>query len=1034
MRKHLGLILALALICAPAAHAQQFDVPMAPDHWTPTPGWTPLTAAEEHSHTFEDGVATFRASGGGATMIWLQRLDELGDLSGVRYLSLRYRAEDIDPNLFSYFIWGDSGDESTTRRENFLINVDELIVDGRWHVKTAGVQLQDLARLALRFAGVQGATGVLQIDWMRLSSEPPRFPIQATLPWQAADAPAQPIALDGVRHLGLASVQKALGLEDWFDVEAVEIAGARFAVPTDGEIALATNRKEDEAIDIPVGASTTEVHLLMGGDFVPKLLTYKGYENGDRIFRPTQFLITLHYTDGTSFEQIPWCLDREGFGIWRGLHAYALLADPDRTIERITVYDGDEHNSYLLIAATASDTRLMPQLPGAAHVVPPGEVPGRVAPAVERDADTLTARTTGGTLTLDVSDGLAVESIANRYYDGREIQTAARPFFRLTEEFTSWEADQFNLHDFQVADNEATMTFRSDEARAEVSVTVAPQSGDEFELTFALRNLADQPRRLNIETARVAVTGEDLWYFYPRLGVIHTNLDRNLRESQNGYFPTQFMDVYDRSSGGGVYLMTRDTTGIYRHYVLSKRGDQVRQSIEFREQNFDAGEARQFPPVYFGVHAAGWRPAWDRYRDWLAMWMEPMQPRQEWFRRVWNFRTSWLKYFKGDKWYDAETETYLTEERLARDTELFGPVDMNHFFDWRISQEYGRWGDYGHYEEFGGLDKFRGMVEDHHDEGVKVGLYMDVYLCSKKSEIGRAHGEKWAVQRQNGTYPGGYSTPEDPLWNMCQWHPGWQDYLSTRAAEVARETGCDGIYLDEGGTDLGNYWCWRDDHPHEVPACRPTGFLQLCRKTKSRLPDDVVLYTEHAPADIVIPYLDGGYITALGRSDADITPGYVHIHRFAFPDFKLLPITSAGSLSHGIWDGLRYAVFNGAAMYSLSWGHEEEAFALIRKAAAMLREHEDAFLTTRPEMFVQTLAADVYCNRFPGQRETVWTLWNGRFQQFDGEVLRVPHVAGATYRDLWADRDLSPRIEDAHAVITQSLGARNIGVVAQIRE
>ncbi len=1020
------------LALAVCACAQDIAVPLEPGAWTPTPGWTPLTAAEEHSHTLEDGIATFRASGGGATMIWLQSL-EGGPLSGIRYLSIRYRAEDIGPNLPSYFIWGDEGDESATKRENFLIYAEELIVDGDWHVLTAGVQLPRLARLALRFAGTEGRVGTLQIDWMRLSAEQPRFEIATSLPWQATDAPVRPIALDGVRNLDLPGVQQTLALADWFDAPAVEVAGARFEAPAEGPIALATPRDEDTAVEIPIGMAAPEIHLLMGGQLAPKLLGYHGYLNGDRIFRPSQFLVTLHYSDGSSFEQIPWCVDRRGFGVWRGLHAYALLADPAKTIERMTFYDGDESNSYLLIAASAADNRLMPELPGDAKLVPAGETPAPVQLRVERDGDTLTVRTTGGTLTFDLAAGAALTAITNGYYYDRAVATAPRPLFRVTEEFAHWDADAFELASCDVADAGATLRFRSDDARAEVTVTIAAGSDGEAELGLQVRNLAEEPRRLNIETGRIAVTGDDLWYFYPRLGVIHTNLDRNLRESQDGYFPTQVMDVYDRTSGGGVSLMTRDRTGIYRQYVLSKKGNEVRQSVEFREANFAPGEAREFPSVYLGVHPGDWHAPWQRYRDWLATWMEPMKPREEWFRSVWNFRTSWLKYFAGDKWYDAETETYLTEERLTRDNELFGPVDMNHFFDWRYSDEFGRWGDYNHYDEFGGLEKFRDMVAYHQEHGTRVGLYMDVFLCSKLSRIGQAHGEEWAVQRQDGSFPGGYSTPEDPLWNMCQWHPGWQEYLSTRAADVARETGADGIYLDEGGTDLGQYWCWRDDHPHEVPACSPNGFLELCRMTKSKLPEGVVLYTEHAPADIVIPYIDGGYVTALGRSDAEITPGYVHIHRFAFPDFKLLPITSAGSLSHGIWDGLRYSVFNGAALYSLSWGHEDEAFELIRKAQAVLREHEDAFLTDRPEMFVPTLAEEVYCNAFPGANETVWTFWNGRFQQFEGPVLAVPHVEGATYRDLWTGEELTPRIEDGQAIIEQTLGARNIGVVAQIR-
>ena len=415
-------VVALLTIAA-CACAQDVPVPLEPGAWTPTPGWTPLTAAEEHSHTLEDGVATFRASGGGATMIWLQSL-EGGPLSGIRYLSIRYRAEDIDPNLPSYFIWGDEGDESGTKRENFLIYAEELIVDGDWHVLTAGVQLPQLARLALRFAGAEGRVGTVQIDWMRLSAEQPRFEIATSLPWQPTEAPVRPIALDGVRNLDLPGVQQALALADWFDAPAVEVAGARFEAPTNGPIALTTPRDEDTAVEIPIGMAAPEIHLLMGGQFAPKLLGYHGYLNGDRIFRPSQFLITLHYSDGSSFEQIPWCIDREGFGVWRGLHAYTLLADPAKTIERMTFYDGDESNSYLLIAASAAENRLMPELPGDAKPVPPGEEPAAVEPRVERDGDKLTVRTTGGTLMFDLAAGAALTAITNGFHGNRAVVTA----------------------------------------------------------------------------------------------------------------------------------------------------------------------------------------------------------------------------------------------------------------------------------------------------------------------------------------------------------------------------------------------------------------------------------------------------------------------------------------------------------------------------------------------------------------------------------------------------------------------------------
>jgi len=627
-----------------------------------------------------------------------------------------------------------------------------------------------------------------------------------------------------------------------------------------------------------------------------------------------------------------------------------------------------------------------------------------------------------------------VAAIANAHHRGVSFAAdAATPLFGVREGFTTWEGDSFAEVDRAVVGAAATVTFRSDEARAEVRLTLTPLPGDEVRLDLAVRNLAEEPRRLDLIFPRVRMTCPDAWYFYPYMGVSWSNRDRVLDQAYDGQFPLQFMDVYSPSEGGGLYVSTRDREGLYKHFLLAKDGDTATQSVEFREQNFAAGETRELPSAWLGLHAGDWRPAWDAYRAWLASWYEPMVARNAWFQRVWNFRTSWVQEFRGGSWRDQETGEYLTAEMLAKDTELFGPVDMNHLFDWRISEQYGRWGDYGHYDELGGLEAFRGMVAYQQERGTRVGLYLDVYLCSKKSLIGQAHGEEWAAKRRDGSYPSGYTTPEDPLWNMCVWHPGWSGYLAQRCADVSAETGVDGVYLDEGGTNLGNYWCWRDDHPHEVPGCAQTGFLELCRETRTKLPATSVLYTEHAPADIVIPYIDGGYIVALGRSDWEITPGFVHVHRFAFPDFKLLPITSGGSLSHGIWDGLRYSMFNGAPIYSLSWGHDEGAFALIRQINSVLRNHEDAFLTSAPEMFVPTLAEEVYCNRFPGERETVWTLWNGRWQSFSGPVLRIPHVEGAAYRDLWADRELTPRIEGGFAIIEQELGARNIGVVAQVR-
>lgn len=142
------MTLALLLTLAASADAVEVEVPLDPEHWRPTPGWTPQAAAKEHSHTLDDGTGTFRASGGGATMIWLQSQSlDLGDLSDVRRVSLRYRAGAINPTLPSYVLWGDAGEESTMSSSNLLLFAEDRIVDGDWHALIRPVQLPDLARL-----------------------------------------------------------------------------------------------------------------------------------------------------------------------------------------------------------------------------------------------------------------------------------------------------------------------------------------------------------------------------------------------------------------------------------------------------------------------------------------------------------------------------------------------------------------------------------------------------------------------------------------------------------------------------------------------------------------------------------------------------------------------------------------------------------------------------------------------------------------------------------------------------------------------
>jgi hypothetical protein len=786
----------------------------------------------------------------------------------------------------------------------------------------------------------------------------------------------------------------------------------------------------------------------MGAKFRYKMLGYEGWAPGDMTDRPEQFEVTIRYADGTEEEQVPFCLGQRRHGIWRGLQAYALPLVPGKEVREIELYDGMQTSSFHLVAVTAVAKSPVPEEPDA-PLRTPADQPVSAArtrsaaqPTVKLDGNRLSIRTPGGELKLDFTNGAVLSAATNAANPRWAVQIKPSPLFFLKEKQQTWTSDAFRLSaPLTLTGGAATAVLHCEEAKAGVELRVEARP-EEALLRLRLKNLGDQPRALDLTFPQVQLTHarpQDLWYFYPTMCPDWSNTNRALDTAYSGSFPVQFEDVYDRAQGGGLYVGTRDLSLRQRYYQLVKADSGLTARVEYRfNPPTPPGEWVEYSPTVIGLHGGDWRPAWEAYRRWFRSWYKPDHPRLDWYQHVWNFRT-WWTHTMGDgrpEWnlFDLKKGEYQTEAFLKRDLEQFGQVDMIHFFDWRISKQYGAYGDFSHYDDIGGLDKFRAMVKYLQDHGIRVGLYLDCYLCSRKSLVGQQHGEEWAVRRQDGQFGDAYSTPEDPMLNMCVLHPGWQDYLAQTCARVARETGCDGIYLDEGMTDYEAYWCWSKDHGHSVPGTNQAGLNELARKTRAALPTNVALYTEWSPPDAIISHLDGAYQAALGRSDGRLSPGFLQLARFAFPDFKVFTISNGGHMFDGIWEGTKYNLFNGVSLYSLSWGHDEECLPLFRRMSRILHEHQDAFRTATPQPWVDTERREVYCNEFPGARETVWTLWNGRYRTLTGPVLRVKHVPRAKYVDLWNDRELKPAIQGEVATIVVPLGPRGIGAVAQIRQ
>ncbi|MBM4047724.1 MAG: hypothetical protein FJ279_21680, partial [Planctomycetes bacterium] len=248
----------LLLVCAATtglAWAQPNEIEVRLDDtkaWTPWVGAAAKEKAEQFSHTFGDGYATFRASGGGGVMVWGLRPEAPFDVSRMRFLSMRYRLTNTDNTLGSYLLYLSSDTAGRMYARNLALGANDLIHDGEWH--TATTTLNDyggqIASAALRFRALEGREGRLDVASLRFTREPPRNALKAVLDWQPGEAglAGEAVPLASLLATDLAEAQKALDLSDWFGAERVTVHGVNFAVATAGKVALSTSRKEKQRV------------------------------------------------------------------------------------------------------------------------------------------------------------------------------------------------------------------------------------------------------------------------------------------------------------------------------------------------------------------------------------------------------------------------------------------------------------------------------------------------------------------------------------------------------------------------------------------------------------------------------------------------------------------------------------------------------------------------------------------------------------------------------------------------------------------
>jgi len=205
-------------------------------------------------------------------------------------------------------------------------------------------------------------------------------------------------------------------------------------------------------------------------------------------------------------------------------------------------------------------------------------------------------------------------------------------------------------------------------------------------------------------------------------------------------------------------------------------------------------------------------------------------------------------------------------------------------------------GDYlGYNERFGGLPAFRDAIQTYKDMGSLVTLYTDPFRMDDNSKIGKAHGKEWGVVLQNGEHSKGYE-----VWNPCHDTPAVWQWVAETMERVMRETGADGIRLDEYGHR--GWACFSDLHEHRFSEKGVTQWnkgvaeaTRMVREAMDRVTPGSVLTLEHPGYDYLMQYIDGTITYDVTVQATPLRPVECNLQRFYFPECKAYELDHRGA-------------------------------------------------------------------------------------------------------------------------------------------
>ncbi len=546
---------------------------------------------------------------------------------------------------------------------------------------------------------------------------------------------------------------------------------------------------------------------------------------------------------------------------------------------------------------------------------------------------------------------------------------------------------------------------------------------------------------------RMSENSAEDYYYFPMGGGIIADTPAVIRRGYGDHAALyQVMDIFSPARGAGLLVRTDDADGGYKVLALRKTvpgrpeinedrtstptTDEykwkntldavpgVSLAYEYLRRTREPGKTFTPAEAVFETHAGDWREAMKRYTAWAykAWKFRPYPSRLD--EVVNMIAAGWAQgiLFKDGQY---RTDIIKTETNCIELMSWWDWSPLGHYstpFD-KLKEALGealykRWtpyfvkdpvtgqmmfnnnpGDYdGYNQQFGGLPAFRKAVQTYKDMGTLVTLYTDPIRCDDNTKLGRAHGKDWGVVKADGTPSANYQQ-----WDMCHDVAEYRQWVADTMKRVMRETGADGLRLDEYGHRGWACFSKLHQHTYAEPGCTEwqRAITETCRLVHAAMDEvdpKLVLTTEHPGYDFQLPYLEGCITYDLTVQASELRPLECNTQRFYFPECKAYELDHRGAdpkHEKRFWNGVAsFGSYYPAPMY------------------AILRENNDVFRSRDCEPLVPTLVERVYANRFADGNKTIWTLYNARGYTVEAPMLEAAQDAKFHYFDLLNCKEL----------------------------